>query len=99
MTDELNINYWLFAVIGLDTKSPMIKALLQLSIYSMLTFSCSHTNRSCFHWATAVPFVGKSNAKGTGEIPGYVLQWYLRKWLYCKLIICVNSSYADKVNS
>lgn len=33
---------------------------------------CSHTSRSCFHWATAVPSVERSSAKDTGETPAHL---------------------------
>lgn len=43
---------------------------------NLFPLPCSHTSRSCFHWATAVLSVGRSSAKDTGETPAHLS----RRW-------------------
>lgn len=39
---------------------------------NLFPLPCSHTSRSCFHWATAAPSVERSSAKDTGETPAHL---------------------------
>lgn len=54
-----------------------LNAFVTMAIYlkaqgDLFPLPCSHTSRSYFHWATAVPSVERSSAKDTGETPAHL---------------------------